>query len=78
MITRYRKLKLVEMADADKTISLYRERHVFERSLKVTPTYALELLNDVNIFSTSQAEVNPQEPLGPFICDPVGQSMPNL
>ena len=77
MIMRYRKLKLVEKSDADKKISLYREKNELERSLKVAPTYASELLGNVNIFSASQAEVEPQEPLGPFICDPTIKLSPN-
>ena len=58
----------MEHGEAEKKIRLYRERAELEKSVRRAPPNTGDFLQGVNVFSETQQEVTPQDPLGPFIC----------
>ena len=59
-------MKILKFQEADEKIRLHRDRHDIEKSFKTAPPDTSEVLSGVNLFSVEQ--VDPQDPLGPFIC----------
>ena len=69
MLLKYRSRKAQEYSHADKKIRFYRDKYELNKLKKEIPVESSEFLKGVNIFSPD-VDVKPQDPLGPFICDP--------
>jgi len=54
---------------ADKKIQFYMDKNKLDKIKKEIPAESSEFLSGVNIFSPD-CKVKPEDPLGPFICDP--------
>ena len=67
---RYLVLRDSHMGTAKKKVEWYREKEILTKSFIEAPDFAKDLLSGVNIFSEDQNNLIPEEPLGPFICDP--------
>ena len=67
---RYLSLRESQMETAKKKVKWYREREVMTKSIIEAPDNVKDLLSGVNIFNEDQEKLQPEEPLGPFICDP--------
>ena len=68
MVKKYRIVKSNGLLNADKKISLYKERDILEKSMKLAPPNTTDILSGVNLFMAEQANVKPEDPLGPFNC----------
>ena len=67
MLVKYREKRLQEYTDADKKVQFYREKSLRDKSMKEVPEETSQFLKGVNIFTNDQ-KIEPQPPLGPFIC----------
>ena len=70
MVKKFRAQKKAHM-DANRVkIERMKQKDKLEKALRYAPPGTEKYLENVNIFTPSQYEVKPEEPVMPFVCDP--------